>query len=104
MNYRVVFAPAASEDLENLLIYLAARMGAERARLYVGEIQAYCLNFSTFPKRGMKRSDLRSGLRLVGYRRRATIAFEVTGDVVIIARIFYRGRNVELDDDAGDPA
>jgi plasmid stabilization system protein ParE len=79
-------------------------MGAERARLYVGEIQAYCLNFSTFPKRGMKRSDLRSGLRLVGYRRRATIAFEVTGDVVIIARIFYRGRNVELDDDAGDPA
>jgi plasmid stabilization system protein ParE len=51
----------------------------------------------------MKRSDLRSGLRLVGYRRRATIAFEVTGDVVIIARIFYRGRNVELDDDAGDP-
>jgi plasmid stabilization system protein ParE len=104
MNFHVVFAPAASEDLENLLIYLAARMGAERARLYVDEIQAYCLNFSTFPKRGMKRSDLRSGLRLVGYRRRATIAFEVTGDVVIIARIFYRGRNVELDDDAGDPA
>jgi hypothetical protein len=26
MNYRVVFAPAASEDLENLLIYLAARV------------------------------------------------------------------------------
>jgi plasmid stabilization system protein ParE len=52
----------------------------------------------------MLRSDILPRLRLVGYRRRATIAFIVQSDAVMILRIFQRGRDVALDDEAGDPS
>ncbi|TNM65784.1 type II toxin-antitoxin system RelE/ParE family toxin [Aliirhizobium smilacinae] len=102
MSYTVVFSPAASDDLEDLFIYLAPEMGLREAREYVRKIKAYCLGFSTFPQRGMLRDDLWPNLRLVGYRRRATIAFQVRGDVVRIARIYHRGRDIDADDYAPD--
>jgi plasmid stabilization system protein ParE len=39
------------------------------------------------------------GLRIVGFHRKATIAFEVADDTVIILRVFHRGRNVDFDPD-----
>ena len=104
MNYRVVFSPTASDDLDNLLIYLSEQMGVRPARSYVGKIQRYCLDFAFFPKRGSARDDLQPGLRLVGYRRRATIAFHVNEHTVVIARIFHRGRQIEFSDDQDDLA
>ncbi len=98
MSYKVVFSTAATRDLEDLLIYLAVEMGAKGAREYVGKIQDYCLGFSTFPQRGMLRDDLWPNLRLVGYRRRATVAFQVRGDVVRIVRIYHRGRDIASDE------
>ncbi|WJH39266.1 type II toxin-antitoxin system RelE/ParE family toxin [Aliirhizobium terrae] len=98
MSYKVVFSPAASDDLEELFIYLVPEMGLKGAREYVRKIQIYCFGFSTFPQRGMLRDDLWPNLRLVGYRRRATIAFQVRGDVVRIARIYYKGRGIDPDD------
>ena len=99
MSCKVVFSPATSDDLQKLLIYLAPEMGLGEARDYVGKIKAYCLGFSTFPQRGMLRDDLWPGLRLVGYRHKATIAFQVRGDVVRIARIYHRGRDIAVDDE-----
>ncbi len=102
MSHKVVFGRRASDDLEELLVYLAPEMGVPQARAYVGKIQAYCLGFSTFPRRGTLREDIRPGLRLVGYRYKATVAFFVHEDVVFIARIFHRGRNVEFGDAPDD--
>ncbi|CDX11242.1 hypothetical protein MPLB_1080071 [Mesorhizobium sp. ORS 3324] len=34
-----------------------------------------------------------------GWRRRATIAFEVAGDTVIILRVLYAGRTLKLLDE-----
>ncbi len=99
MNYRVVFSPTASDDLDNLLIYLSEQMGVRPARSYVGKIQRYCLDFAFFPKRGVARDDLKPGLRLVGYRRRATIAFYVHDQTVVIARVFHRGRQIDFTED-----
>ena len=48
------------------------------------------------PNRGTEHSDLRPGLRTIGFRRRVTIAFRVKGDSVAILRILYGGRSVEL--------
>jgi toxin ParE1/3/4 len=101
MTYRVLFSPEASEDLEDILVYLAPLMGAAEARAYVGRIRAYCTGFSQFPQRGTRRDDVRPGLRLVGYRRRATIAFLVEQDVVMILRVFNRGRDIAFDDQDG---
>ncbi|MGO4137056.1 hypothetical protein ACEQ6A_21185 [Rhizobium brockwellii] len=38
MNYTVIFAPQASDDLENMLVYLIDEAGPETARSYVGKI------------------------------------------------------------------
>jgi plasmid stabilization system protein ParE len=96
MSHRVVFDPDALDDLDNLLVYLAPEIGALPARRYVGRIRSYCEEFSTFPKRGMQRKDLGEGIRVVGYRYKATIVFLVTDDTVIILRIFHRGRAINL--------
>jgi hypothetical protein len=38
---------------------------------------------------------VRPGLRLVGYRRQASIAFVVTEAEVLVLRVFRRGANTE---------
>lgn len=48
----------------------------------------------TFPKRGTVRDDVLPGLRVIGYRRQASIAFVVTGTDVIILRVLRRGQDV----------
>ena len=48
-----------------------------------------------FPKRGARRDDLRPGLRILGFERRAVIALQVTADRVMILRILYGGRDLE---------
>jgi toxin ParE1/3/4 len=45
--------------------------------------------------RGARRDDIRPGLRVFGFRRRVSIAFEVTAEVVTILGIFYGGQNFE---------
>jgi toxin ParE1/3/4 len=47
-----------------------------------------------FPERGRRRDDLRPGLRIIGFGRRVTIAFHVTGDRITIDRVLYGGRDL----------
>jgi toxin ParE1/3/4 len=98
MNFEVVFSPQAIRDLDELFIYLAPEIGAAAARDYIGKIRRYCAGFATFPNRGMQRDDIRPGIRLVGYRHRATIAFDIERRTVTILRIYHRGRNIDPDD------
>lgn len=57
----------------------------------------YCETLSTFPHRGAQRSDIRPGLRITDYRRRAVIAVEVNDAtrVVSVLGVFYGGRDFE---------
>jgi toxin ParE1/3/4 len=97
MTYKVVFKPQANQDLDEIFSFILNHGGsADRALDYVERILSFCNGFVTFPHRGTKRDDIRAGLRLVGFERRATIAFSIEGDMIIIARIFYAGRDIEL--------
>jgi toxin ParE1/3/4 len=89
----VVFAPEARDDLLEPYDYIADQAGAARARAYTGRIVSYCLSFTMFPERGTRRDDARPGLRIIGFGRRVTIAFHVTGDRVTIDRVLYGGRD-----------
>ncbi len=95
MTYVVEFAPEAITDFADLYDYLLPRAGDADATRYVAEIYAYCLGFATFPERGQERTE-RKGLRTVGYRRQATIAFQVRDGTVTIIRLFHRGRKIDL--------
>lgn len=95
MTHEVVFAPEAEADLLKLYDDLAGPAGLEVAYNYTERLQAYCLSFATFPERGTRRDDLRPGLRIIGFRRRVTIAFHITGNTVVIDRLFYGGQDFE---------
>ena len=95
MSHRIEFSPEALGDLIDLYDYIALHDGAESAIGYVDRIEGCCHNLSVFPDRGTRRDDLRPGLRVLGFERRAVIAFQITATTVTILRILYGGRDLE---------
>ncbi|WP_187970994.1 type II toxin-antitoxin system RelE/ParE family toxin [Aquibium microcysteis] len=95
MTREIVFSPEALADLLSLYDYVADQSGESCAVAYITRIEAYCAGFAEFPERGMRRDELREGLRVVGFERRVTIAFHVEPDRVVFDRILYGGRNME---------
>ncbi len=90
---RVLFTASAERQLENLHRYITQQSGERVANGYAGRIVAFCRGLSTFPLRGAARDDLLPGLRTLGFERRATIAFMVTVDAVLIEGVFYGGQD-----------
>jgi toxin ParE1/3/4 len=100
--HRIVFHRAAIAELAELHNFIAETSGARRADSFVGAIRDYCLGFEIFPERGLLRNDISKGLRVVGFRRRVSIAFRVDGERVMILGIYYGGRDfgpVPVDED-----
>jgi plasmid stabilization system protein ParE len=95
MMYTVVYAPEAEDQLVALYFQVSAAASPEIASRYTEAIVDQCESLTTFPMRGARRDDIRTGLRVFGFRRRVSIAFEVTGEVVTILGIFYGGQNFE---------
>jgi len=95
MGYRVVFSPEAEGQLVELYRYISQAASAAVAARYASAIVDYCESLDTFPHRGARRDDVRLGLRITNYRKRAVIAFEVAAEVVYVIGIFYGGRDYE---------
>ena len=95
MSHKVEFSPEALGDLIDLYDYIAAHDGADRAMGYIDRIEGFCRNLSVFPDRGIRREDLRAGLRILGFERRAVIAFQITADSVTILLVLYGGRDIQ---------
>jgi toxin ParE1/3/4 len=92
----VVFAETAKADLDDIFAWIADQAGLEVALAYTSRIERFCREMTPFPQRGPLRDDIKPGLRTLGFERRATIAFTVRGDEVIILRILYAGRSLDL--------
>ena len=103
-TFRVTFSDAAKADLFAIYDYIADHAGPRIAGAFVDRIEAYCLAFAQAPERETRRNDLRPNLRTVGFRRRATILFEVDRcqRCVVIHGVYYAGRNFETADDSED--
>ena len=97
MDHRIEFSPEAPGDLIDLYDFIAERDGEERAIGYIDRIEECCHSLSVFPNRVTRRDDLRPGLRILGFERRAVIAFRIHADTVTILRVFYGGRDIETD-------
>jgi plasmid stabilization system protein ParE len=95
MPARVLFSEAARTDLNDVFDWIAARAGPDRALAYVGRIHRHCLDLLPFPERGTLRDDIRTGVRTIGFERRATIAFTLRDGDVVILRVLYAGRSLE---------
>lgn len=60
--------------------YIAEAASANIAARYTEAIVNYCESLCTFPHRGTMRDDVRPGLRITNYKKRAVIAFEVDAE------------------------
>jgi toxin ParE1/3/4 len=95
MIYRVVFSPEAMAQVEALYRYVSRAAGPDIASRYTNAIVTYCESLHTFPLRGMRRDDIRPGLRITHYKKRAVIAFAVDAEVVSVIGIYYGGQDYE---------
>jgi plasmid stabilization system protein ParE len=93
--FSVVYAPEAEAQLVALYFHIAAAASPEIAANYTDAIVKLCESLTTFPMRGARRDDIRPGLRVFGFRRRVSIAFEITDQMVTILGIFYGGQKFE---------
>jgi toxin ParE1/3/4 len=96
-TYAVVFTPEAEDKLVELYEYIAEHGSPTVAQRYTDAIVVYCEGLASFPHRGTPRDDVRPGLRITNYRRRAVIAFEVDESMgrVSILGVFYGGQDYE---------
>ena len=92
---QVLFTASAERQLDSLHRYISNHAGERTADRYIGRIIAFCEELSTFPLRGAARDDLLPGLRTIGFERRATIAFIVMPDAVVVEGVFYGGQDFE---------
>jgi toxin ParE1/3/4 len=95
MNYRVVFAPQAMDQLLELYSYIAGAASPDTAARYTEAIVSYCESLRTFPLRGTQRDDVRPGLRITNYKGRTVIAFSVDSEQISIIGVFYGGQDHE---------
>ena len=95
MKHKVSFRPGAENDLFELYHYIAAEAGLAVAGAYIERIETACLGLETFPLRGRPRDDIRPGLRILGFERRAVIVYRVVAREVVIVRVFHGGQDFE---------
>ena len=94
MPYRVRLHELAEAELDAIYADLRAAAGAAVAGGYVDGLYDFIARLGTLPERGTVRPGPIAGLRIIGYRRSASIAFVVEADMVTILGVFRRGQNV----------
>ena len=83
MTRRVGYSPQAQRDLTDLYDWIAHESGfPDRAEAYVTALMDRCDALADFPMVGRARDDIRPGLRTIGFRRRAVIAFAITDEMI----------------------
>lgn len=103
-RYRVVVSDEARRDLLALRDWIEKLADERRARSYLERLKLFTQSLEYAPERGRQRSDIRPGMRVIGFERRVTIVFAVTESRVLIIRYFGFGRNWEDElDSSSDP-
>lgn len=93
-RYEVHFLSTAVDDLDALFCYIAERSSLEIADGYLARIERLSSSLETLPWRGTAVIGKVSGLRTMGFERRATILFRVGEDKVEILRVYYGGQDL----------
>jgi toxin ParE1/3/4 len=92
---KVIVRPSALNDLAEIERWISERAGDDTATAYGDRILDACEALADFPYRGSPRGDLSRDIRTITFERSAIIAYVVQGDVVEVARILRRGRDID---------
>ncbi|HEX8513995.1 MAG TPA: type II toxin-antitoxin system RelE/ParE family toxin [Allosphingosinicella sp.] len=89
-----VYRPLARQDLAEIFWERSEREGLASASELVSAIQDRCEGLTSFSERGTPRPEIGPGVRSIPFRRKATIAYLVRPDAVVIVGILYGGRDL----------
>lgn len=97
MTLTVNFQLRASCQRQLLELYewIANDGAPTAAERFVSSIIEYCERLVDMPMIGAARDDIRPGLRTVGFRHRAVIAFQLAGTRITILGVFYGRQDYE---------
>ncbi|OQP87622.1 plasmid stabilization protein [Rhizobium rhizosphaerae] len=99
-RFTVRLSPEAQTDLVSIHANIVQKTGSViTADRYIERISIFLNSFDVFPERGTVRNEIRTGLRIVGFERSASVAFIVEEESVIVLGIAPKGRQVSLGDD-----
>ncbi|WP_442579078.1 type II toxin-antitoxin system RelE/ParE family toxin [Mesorhizobium sp. ASY16-5R] len=92
MNFKVVFRPRATADLDDIYDFIA-RDSPPAAIAFVRRIRDHCTKLAYMPERGPRRDDLAAGIRILPFERRTVIIYRIDDNTVRILRVLYGGRD-----------
>ena len=95
MTRPLIIHPDAAGELNDLYDYIAEHSGPDRAWSYVSAIKSLLVDLCAYPERGSLRSGAVDGLRIIGFRRRLSIAFVAREGDVLVLGFFYAGRSID---------
>lgn len=96
MSRSVVYSPRARQQLTELYHWITEQSGSpDRAEGFATAIIDYCEELADSPMIGLARDDIRPGLRTIGFRRRAVIAFSADDESVEVHGVYYGGQDFE---------
>lgn len=90
-KFQIIIRDEALKDLENITLYLLENGGIQAARKFKNQFDEFANSLAEVPHRGTIQNESLEGLRIVGLAKRATIAFVVEADKVVILRVIYKG-------------
>ena len=93
MIFRIVLSAGARQDLWKLRHYIRRASSASIATQFLHDLVLYSEGLNTFPHRGSVRDEAKPGVRVIGFRGRVSIHFEVAEATVTILAYTYAGRN-----------
>lgn len=89
----VIIGPTARADLADLYDWIANSATAPVADRYVSRVMDFIDGLDLASERGTRVDHIRSGVRVVGFEGRLTIAFEVDDHDVRILSVFRAGQD-----------
>lgn len=106
MRRALVFAPQAERALLDLQLYITEQSSGDRASRYIDRILEHCELLTDFPDLGKARDDIAPGVRVTGFERRVTLAYDLTVLQVRILGVYSSAMDWEqlLRDESALPA
>jgi len=100
-HYAVRLSPEAQTDIVRIHARIVEKSSSTvTADRYIDRISGFLSSLNVFPERGTVREVVRSGLRIIGFERSASVAFVVEEDDVVVLRILAKGQ--EFSEATGD--
>ncbi len=98
-SYKVIFAPRAGRDLENIVRYIARHAGSDVAERFGVRLVEKALSLATVPERGRVVPEVGEPFREIIFRS-YRIVYRIKADMVEVIRFWHAARGVpQIDSD-----